>query len=263
MDKKIKSTIKRISNVLILFLIILTVFIGIKAKNEFIKGGIIGEEIKNTISVSGTGKIYAKPDLATISFSVVTEKETVEEALSENSSKMNDVISKMKEEGVKEEKLKTTSFNIRPRYEYRETTQEFYTPAGKRVLVGYEVSQTLETKTKELEKIGDLIDEATKAGANQVNSFNLSIENEGEFKKEAREKAIVAAKEKASNISNQLGVELTKIINFNEQTSFPRYNYAIEQEFAVKDSAKSIAPSIEGGENKIEVSVNITYQIDH
>lgn len=262
MDKKIKTTIKRVGDILILFLIILTVFIGIKAKNEFTEGNYIGDEIKNTISVSGVGEVYAKPDLATIKFSVITEKKSVEEALDENSSKMNDVIGEMKEEGIKEEKLKTTSFNIRPRYEYRENNQESSPPSGRRVLVGYEASQTLEVKTKELEKIGTLIDTATQAGANNVDGFNLSIENEDEFKKEAREKAIAAAKEKASNVSNSLGVNLVKIVNFNEETSTPRYSNSLMKGLEESDSAESAVPSIEGGENKIEVSVNLTYQID-
>ncbi len=261
MDNNIQKNIRKVSDILIIFLIILTIFVGIKAKNEFVEGGYIGDEMRNTVSVSGTGEVYAKPDLATIDFSVRTEKETVEEALSENSTKMNEVINKMKEEGVKEENLKTTSFNIRPRYEYRETNKEIYPPTGERVLVGYEVLQTLQIKTKELEKVGNLIDTATQAGANEVDSFNLSIENEDEFKKQAREKAIALAKEKASNISTQLGVELGKIINFNEQTSIPRYSYDMAQGLGGAET-KSAAPTIEAGENKIEVSVSITYQID-
>ena len=39
---------------------------------------------ENRITVSGTGKVYSKPDLALTSFSVITEAKTVAEALSQN-----------------------------------------------------------------------------------------------------------------------------------------------------------------------------------
>ncbi|PIP25068.1 MAG: hypothetical protein COX34_00810, partial [Candidatus Nealsonbacteria bacterium CG23_combo_of_CG06-09_8_20_14_all_36_12] len=81
----------------IFFLAALTVWFSVGISNQLKEGRYIGQEIEaqNVITVSGTGEIYAKPDLALVNFSVVTEKKTVAEAMTENTKKMNAIIEKM------------------------------------------------------------------------------------------------------------------------------------------------------------------------
>lgn len=244
----------------ILFLLFSTVLIGVYISNKIKEGRYIGQEagVKNTITVSGTGEIYAKPDLAIIDFSVITEAKTVGEALDKNTEKMNAIIKAVSNQGIDDKDLKTTNFNIYPRYEWYERS-EFY-PQGKRVLVGYEVRQTLEVKIRDIGKISQIIDSAVNAGANQVGGLSFTIDKQDEVKKQAREKAIKEAKAKAKEIASQLGVRLVKITGFSESAVIP-----IPRPFNFKGEAMGMgggdAPQIETGENKIEVTVNITYEI--
>jgi hypothetical protein len=183
------------------FLLTLVAFFSASTANKIKERGYIGQEIetKNTISVTGTGKIYAKPDLVIVNFSVVTEKKTVPEAMKENTKSMNEIIAFLKGLGIEEKDLKTISFNISPRYEYRKGTEvyTYYYPEGKRVLAGYDVTQTLEVKIRNMEKIGEAIEGATDKGANQVSDLQFTIDKEEDFKKQAREEAIKEAKDKA------------------------------------------------------------------
>ena len=244
----------------ILFLLFSTVLIGVYISNKIKEGRYIGQgaEEKNTITVSGTGEIYVKPDLAIINFSVITEAKTVGEALNNNAQKMNAVIEAVSNQGIDDKDLKTTNFNIYPRYEWYERS-EFY-PQGKRVLAGYEVRQTLEVKVRDIGKISQVIDSAVDAGANQVNNLSFTIDEQDEFKKQAREKAIKEAKAKAKEIANPLGVHLVKITGFSESAVIP-----IPRSFNFEGEAMGIGsggvPQIETGENKIEVTVSITYEI--
>lgn len=250
--EKYKCLFAGILVILSIFLIALIISTGVDIRNKII-------ETKNTISVSETGEIYAKPDLALTTFSVITEAKTVAQAVSENTKKMNAVIDFVKGRGVEEKDLKTTSFNIYPRYEYQKVETEIYPyPPGKRVLVGYEVTQSLEVKIRDMEKIGDIIEGATEAGANQVGDLQFTIDKEDELKKEAREQAIEKAKTKAKELVSQLGVKLVRIINFSESSVVPIPTpYFLEK--AAGGGAE--APQIETGENKIEVTVTITYEI--
>ena len=254
-----KILFRTFSVILIIFLCILTICVFVSIQNKIKQGRYIGQEIesKNTITVSGTGEVYAKPDLALTSFSVITEKKKIAEAMAENTTKMNTVIDSIKEQGVEAKDLKTTKFNIYPRYEWQKETQ-FY-PNGRRILVGYEVRQSLEIKIRDMEKIGTIIQKATNAGANQVGDLRFTIDDEDEIKKQAREQAIDKAKDKAKELASQLGVKLVRIVNFNEKGIVPRY-YAFEE--SVTMDAGDEAPQIETGENKIEVNVNITYEIN-
>ena len=255
MNNQNKNLIIALIIVGIILLLSLTVWVNVDIKDRI-------QETGNTISVSGTGKVYTKPDLALTTFSVVTEAKTVEEALSENTKKMNAIIDFMKGQGIEEKDLKTTSFNIYPRYEYQRIEIEIYPyPPGKRVLVGYEVTQSLEVKIRDMEKIGNVIEGATTAGANEVGSLQFTVDKEEEFKKQAQKEAIDEAKTKAQELASQLGVNLVRITNFSESSVVP-YFYGLEKAAAPAGLGGGETPQIETGENKIEVTVTITYEIN-
>lgn len=239
-------------SVLALLSIVLTVSIAIDIKDKI-------EETENTITVFATGEVYAKPDLALTTFSVVTEAETVAEAMTENTEKMNAVIDSMKEEGIEEKDLKTTTFNISPRYEwyYKEACIP-PCPSGERILVGYEVQQSLQVKIRDLEKVGALLQKATDAGANQVGNLQFTIEDQDAVKSQARAEAIDEAKAKAKELASQLGVRLIRISSFNESSVLPYYGLEMAE---ASGRGGGEEPQIEIGENKISVTVYITYDI--
>ena len=245
--------------VLILFVIVLMVSTIVSIQNKVKEGRYIGQdiEIKNTIAVSGTGEVAAKPDLALVTFSVVTEGKTVAAALEENTRKMNAVIAQAKGQGVEEKDLKTTSFTIYPRYDYTRAPSPV---SGKRVLVGYEVRQSLQVKIRDLEKVGKMLQIAADAGANQVGDLQFTIDNQDELKKQARAQAIQKAKEQAKEIASQLDVRLVRIVDFQESRIVPRF-YALEARALDADVGTSI-PDIETGENEISVTVTLTYEIN-
>lgn len=248
-----------------LLLIFCIVWIGADIKNKIKEGKYIGQPLqqKNTITVSDSAEIYAKPDLAITAFSVVTEAKTVAEAMSENTQKMNAVISAIKKMGIEETDLKTTNFSISPRYEWEQEKlcTAYSCPSGKRVLVGYDINQSLEVKIRDMEKIGDVVQAATDNGANEVGNLEFTIEKEDELKKQAREEAITKAKNKAEELAEQLGVDLIRITNFSESGQVPQWRYY--EKMAVESmGGGEAAPSIQTGQNKISVSVSITYEIN-
>lgn len=242
--------------VLVLLFLALTVSTAVGIQNKIKEGRYIGQEVEsqNTITVSGQGKVYAKPDLAIINFAVVTERNTVGKSLEVNKEKMNKVIETLKQQGIKKKDIKTTTFNIQPRYEWHETIKE----EGERVLAGYEVTQRLEVKLRNLEKVGSIIQEATNAGANRVGNISFTIEDKDKFKKQAKEKAIEEAKSKAQETASQLGISLSKIVNFSENVYSPRPYSDVRME-AMQGKG---SPQVEPGQNKVEVNVSITYEIN-
>ncbi|MDO8436088.1 MAG: SIMPL domain-containing protein, partial [bacterium] len=131
---------------------------------------------------------------------------------------------------------------------------------GKRVLAGYEIQQSLQAKIRNMEKIGSIIQAATDAGANEVGDLQITIDKEDELKKEARAQAIEKAKAKAKELASQLGVKLGKINYFNEDINLPYYGLNMKE--GVGGGMAVPAPQIATGENKIQVTVSITYEIN-
>ncbi len=231
-------------------------FLGVTTWNRIEARKYIGSEVedKGNISVTASEEIYVKPDLAQTNFSVVTEERTVEDAMNLNSELMNKVIEAVKEKGVEEKDLKTIRFNISPQYEYPNNRW-----GGERVLVGYEVTQTLQVKIRDMDSIGEVIDAATGEGANRMGGLSFTIDDKEAIEKEARSQAIEKAKERAQTLSSQLGVRLGRLLNFSEnQGQSPRFYYEAKD---IGMGGAEEVPNVQTGENKVEVSVTLTYEI--
>jgi len=237
-----------------LFLVVLVFFFAVKSVNEIQKGKYIGQGIAptNTISVTGKGEVFVKPDIAKISISVEKEAYSVSEAQNQATEAINKITAFLKESGIEDKDIKTTNYNIYPRYDYIEKVG--------RVFRGYVVTQSLEVKIRKIEKVGEILSGVTKAGANQVGGVNFTIDDEETPKREARQKAISDAKAKAEQLAKDLGVSLVRLVNFSESGGeIPIYrNFKNE---ALDIGGGEPVPEVPSGENTVVISVGLTYEI--
>ncbi len=206
----------------------------------------------NTVSFSGEGKVVAKPDIAKISLSIVTDALTSKTAQDENSNKSKALTDYLKKQNVDDKDIKTTGYNIYPQYKYPQY-------GGQPTITGYQVNQSLEIKIRNLDNVSNVLDGVVSAGANQIGGLSFEIDNPDALKAEARAKAIANAKKKANELQNQVGISLGKIINFSENTG--GYPIPIYYDAKASGVGGGGGPSIPTGENEITVNVNLTYQI--
>lgn len=213
---------------------------------------------EDRFSVSGSGIVYAKADIASINLGFKTDtKKTAAEATVESSSKMNDIIKAVKGLGIEEKDIKTNQYSLNPVYNY--------TNAKGQELVGYEVYQSLTIKVRDLTKIGDIIARSTEKGANQVGGISFTIDDEYELKNQARELAINKAKEKAELIAKQAGMELGKVKSVSESYYegggvVPMYANAKNSLDSARNEAIA-SPEIATGQNEVKVDVTLTYEV--
>lgn len=205
----------------------------------------------NTITFSGEGRVYIKPDIAFLDLSVVTQGKTVGDTQKKNSEKMNKVIDYLKDFGVEEKDIKTTNYNIYPQYVY----EDIKVPQ----ISGYEINQGLEVKVRIMDKIGELLGGAVGAGVNRVGSLRFSVEKDDEPKAQSRKLAIEDAKKKAQETAAQLGLKLGKLIGFYENYNQPYPLYSTKEGYGV--GGGSGTPDIQVGENEIYIGVSLTYKI--
>jgi len=235
--------------IFILVIVVIAFFLAV------IKDKVTSANQSDVITVTGTGDAYATPDIALIDISVLTQDKDVSKASDENSKKMNDIIAYVKGTGVEDKDIKTINFSISPVYSYDSRT-------GKRSLDGYQVSQNLEVKIRNLSKVGDIISNSTSLGANDISSLSFIVDNDDAVKEQAKSLAIADARNKAKTLEKELGVKLGKIVNFSEGTyPAPVYNSSYGAGVMDMKSASSITPTIATGQNKITSNVTITYSI--
>lgn len=203
------------------------------------------------ISVSGEGKAYAKPDIATVNLGMNTQGLKSQDAVDKNNIVINAVVKSIKDLGVDDKDIQTILYNLAPVYDY--------TKKG-RVFKGYSLDQRIQVKIRNFDKISDILDKATSSGANTVGDLQFTIDNPETVKAEARAKAIAKAKQKALTLVSQAGLKIEKLVNISEEGApgpMPLYGLGGE---IMKESV-SVAPQIETGQLEVNSTVTLTYRV--
>jgi uncharacterized protein YggE len=209
---------------------------------------------KNTLQVNGKGVVTAKPDKANVTISVETTNQNASTAVKENSDKMNKVMAQLKSLIGKNDKISTTGYNLSPIYTYDEKTR-------KSELSGYRVSNSIIVESKNLGDVGKLIDSATQAGANRVESLSFDTDKRDEYRRQALLRAVEDARETADVVAKAAGVNIVKIIQISPSYEIP---IPVYREFALTASEAAAPPpptQIEPGEINVNASVNIIFEI--
>lgn len=221
-----------------------------------------GDVAEATISFNGTGEVFAVADVATFSFSVTKEADSVEEA----QELVEDVVSKATEvlmtEGVEDKDIKTEGYNVYPRYEWINSGE--LSRGSERVFVGYEVTQSTAVKVRDTEKAGDILGKIGALGVTNVSGLSFEIDDPDDLKRKARALAIEEAKDKAKDLAKDLDVKLVRIVNYfeNEGGYYPEPFYAKAESLAFGGATDdAVSPTLSTGEEKIRVDVTIVYEI--
>lgn len=243
-------------------LFFLSAFLVVKVATEVMEWRYIGTGIApmNTISVQGEGEVFAVPDLATFSFSVIKEGESAKVVQDEAAEIANAAVQYLKDNGVEEKDIKTTAYNVYPRYQFEQIVCITYPcPQGERKLIGFEINQTTEVKVRDTARAGELLSGVGTLGVQNISGLSFTIDDEDALKRQARQAAVLEAKEKAKALADDLDVRLVRVVNFNEYDS-PVFSRFEATKFGIGGDSASV-PQIESGENRITSQVNITYEI--
>ncbi|WP_406695716.1 SIMPL domain-containing protein [Singulisphaera sp. Ch08] len=217
---------------------------------------------KPTISVSGTGKLSAVPDIAEIQVGVRSQAPTAQAALAANSDAMNAMHAILKQSGVETKDIQTTQIQVSPEYSQppnrpRTVNEAEFIPR----IVGYRVDNTVQITARQIPKLGALLDALVMAGANQIHGISFRIDNPEKRLDEVRRSAMADAKSKATLLAEEAGVALGAPIKIIDEQGGPRPPtplYAPRMEMM----ARAVAPTpIAAGEQELSVTVHVVYEI--
>lgn len=207
-----------------------------------------------TLTATGQGSAFVAPDELRISFAVVTEGDTVGDALGENSRLARRVVDALKRKGVEEKDIQTTDFSIQPKYSYGRNNDQPPT------IVGYRVQNQVRVKSADMEAAGDLIEAGVEAGANSVSGVQFTVSDEAGLYDQAVAKAAADARRKATALAAAAGVRIVRIVSIDLEPSYrpgPRPMAASR----VAAMAQDAAPPIEPGEVQSQATLRIVFQI--
>lgn len=204
------------------------------------------DDAKRTITVSGTGKVSATPDVAYIRLGVVTDDLKVSAALSANKKAMSNVFDALKKKNVADKDVCTTNFRVDPKFAYPQNAEP--------KLVGFTVSNEVTVTVRDLDKVSDLLDSLTGDGAaNRVTGVSFDVLDKTALLDKAREDAVNDALRKANLLTKTAGASLGSVITITEQEYHnPRLEYA-----PAMRAADAGSTPVAKGERQFTVNVNL------
>lgn len=203
MDSRIVRTYAAIVGITLLALFIINVF-------NISYPLTVENKTSTDLAVVGEGKVDVVPDTATINLGVVIENaKSATSAEQELASKNNTVIAAIKKLGIKEQDIKTSNYSVNPDYYYGKNTntEKKYT-ANVNIIV----------KIHDVDRAAEIASSATKAGANQIGNIEFVVDKPEKFREQARDRAIINAKEQAAALAKKLGIRLGRVVNIVESS---------------------------------------------
>ena len=200
------------------------------------------EPKRRTIQVTGYGEVSVSPDLAIISFAVETAADRASEAVEQNADRSSKVAAAIKQRLDSKDRVSTTRYSLEPRYQQPERGST----APPRI-TGYVARNEVRLETHRLDRVGQLIDAASGAGANRISELQFTLEDRNPQLRAALAKAGEESRAQAESIASALGVSLKQVVAASTQFApiVPRrYEGA-----AMMAAAEARAPtSVEPGE---------------
>ncbi len=207
-----------------------------------------------TIVVSAEGTALLKPDIATISFSVLSEGENIATIQADNTAKMNAAIALVKAAGVADVDIKTSSYSLSPKYKYDQKI-------GRSTIDGYQISQTVTVKVRALDTAGAIVASLPTAGINQISGPDFRVEDADASLGAARTEAFTKARTKAQVLARAAGVGLGRVITFSESSGggYPQPMYM--RVAGMGGDIGASTPEFQAGTDEVKVTVSVTFEI--
>lgn len=165
------------------------------------------------LDVVAEGEATRVPDIATIRAGVVTQASTAAAALAANAEQMKSVLAALKAAGVAERDVQTATISLNPQYRYAENQPP--------VITGYQASNNVSVKFRDIAKSGNILDALVKQGANQIDGPNLSIDQLEAAQDEARTDAVKRARARADLYARALGMRVERLVSLSEALDGP------------------------------------------
>jgi uncharacterized protein YggE len=217
-------------------------------------GAAVAQTTGKTIIVHGTSTINLKADFGSINLGVNTKGATVAEAQAANKETMDKVIAAIRDQGVAEEDIVTSSFNVYANYDY----QYSKLTEGDSVS-GYQVENMLMVTVRDLNKISAVLDAAMGAGANQTYGITFSSSKQAEAYDEALKAAVQDGARKAGLLAASMEKTLGDLLNMEEK----EYSYNLYGGAATYKAEDSAAGTpIMSGQIAVNATVTLTYNFE-
>ena len=222
------------------------------AQNAPPQGGHAVSVDGTLLSVSAQAEARRVPDVATLSTGVVTRAADANAAMRANAEQMDKVMAAIRDAGIAERDTQTTGVNLNPDYRYEENKAP--------VITGYQASNTVSIKVRDLAKLGKVLDALVAGGANQVNGPSFEIDEPEAVYDEARQAALKKAQARAEMYAKSLGLQVRRIVSISEGGGFRPPVPMPMMAMAARGKAEADT-AISPGETTLSANLDVVFEL--
>ena len=219
------------------------------------------------ITVNGEAVVKVQPDQIIITFGIETWDKDIMIAKQKNNDAMQKAMKVIKESGVPDKEIQTDYLSIEPRYDDSYEKKDF---------IGYFVRNTFVVTLSNPEKVEELVSNVLQSGVNYIHGIDFQTSEFKKFREQARELALIAAKEKAENMASALGQSIGDPLQISEgygggdwwyYNSWSSWGYGRSNTMSqnvvqnIPSGSNNISESIALGKISIKASVSVTFEL--
>lgn len=204
------------------------------------------------LSVSTSAQASATPDIARISAGVVTQAADSNNALRQNATRMAAVLAAVKAAGISASDVQTGAITLNPQYRYAENE-----PA---VITGYQASNSINLKVRDLARLGQVLDALAAQGANQIDGPSFAIDKPEPLYQQARIDALASARAQADTYASQLGLRVRRVVSLSEAGHGGGMPVPV---MAMRASSKAemMDTPVAAGESQVSVNLDVVFEL--
>ena len=195
--------------------------------------------------------VEARPDTATFSTGVQTMAPTASEAVRANNVQMASVVARLKKLGIAERDIQTTQINLNQQFDYRD---------GQQIFKGYQASNMVNAKLRDLKKLGAFLDALAVDGATNFNGPTFGIDDDSKFQEAARDKVWATAMNRARNLARKAGYTDVRVLRVEESDQGRSYTPMPMLARSMDAAAEKTTP-ISPGELSVGASMSFTFEM--
>lgn len=221
------------------------------------------------ITVSGKGEVQTSPDIAEVTFTLRAESAKVADAQKQIKDKTVAAVGMLSEMKIEEKDIKTLSYNSYPKYEYKQSLCRagYCPPSGNPIITGYEVTQTVQVKLRDVDQVGVVFEKLGALGINELSGPNFTIDDIEKVKADARGLAIKDAQAKAEVLAEQLGLDIIRLSSFDDgsvEGGYPTPMYEKTSMLSADSAREQTGNAVNGimqGENTTIANVTLVFEV--
>jgi hypothetical protein len=204
-----------------------------------------------SISVTGTGRVKAEPDVADINLGVTKQADDAQTAASEAATTMAAVIAALQAAGIADADIQTTTISLNPVYDYNDNPPE---------IEGWEATNLVNVTVRDITTVGAVVDAATAAGATNINGITFRVDDPTAAEAEARAAAVADARAKADQLAAAADVAIIGVLSMSESGAQPPVPIFMERA-AFDTAAASVETPVMPGQVELSINVFVQYEI--